>query len=110
MEVQHRLEYRTTNQEGAEIVLEPTTDPVKCVIFYPALVKVVELYQEGRMHQGDASALSKGGWAYKIRAEDRIRAIAEAVVETAEQAKVAVKRLSRRRAVLQLGVCTGILP
>ena len=40
--VVHRKEYRRTNAEGAEIVLEPTEEPVKAIVFYQALVRTVE--------------------------------------------------------------------
>ena len=60
--VRHLREYRTSNEDGAEIVFEPTDEPVRCIIFYRALVRVVELYVDGRMFPGDATALSKGGW------------------------------------------------
>ena len=62
----HLKEYRKSDATGTEIVLEPTKEPVRCIIFYRALVKVVELYADGRMMQGDASALTKGGWTFKI--------------------------------------------
>ena len=65
--VRHIKEYRKTDAEGSDIVLEPTEEPVRCIIFYRALVKVVELYVDGRMMQGDASALSKGGWSFKLQ-------------------------------------------
>ena len=61
-------------------MLEPTEEPVRCVIQYHALAKVVELLVDGRMMQGDASALSKGGWTFKINDEERIHAIASAAV------------------------------
>ena len=77
--VVHLKEYRKTDAQGSEVVLEPTEEPVKCVIFYRALVKVVELYQDGRMMQGYATALSKGGWTFKIDSEERVRAIASAL-------------------------------
>ena len=76
----HVREYRKSDAEGSEIVLEPTEEPVRCVIFYRALVKVIELYVDGRMMQGDASALSKGGWSFKLDEGERIRAIATATV------------------------------
>eukprot|EP00973_Karenia_brevis_P009582 1293790-Karenia_brevis.AAC.1 len=53
--VQHLKEYRKSDSEGSEIVLEPTEEPVKIVVFYRAIVKLVELYVDGRMMQGDAS-------------------------------------------------------
>ena len=60
-------------------MLEPIEEPVRCIIFYRALVKVVELYVDGTMtHGDDASALSKGGWSFKIEEGERIRAIASA--------------------------------
>ena len=52
-------EYRKTSEEGSEVVLEPTEEVVRMVIPYRALTKVVELYVDGRMHQGDASTLAK---------------------------------------------------
>ena len=61
-------------------MLEPTEEPLEGIIFYRALVKVVELYVDGRMMQGDASALSKGGWSFKVDEGERVRAIAAAVV------------------------------
>ena len=51
-----------------------------CIIFYRALVKVVELYVDGRMMQGDASALSKGGWSFKVHEKESVQAIASAAV------------------------------
>ncbi len=59
---------------------EPTEEIVRCQIPYRALVKVVELYVDGRMFQGDASALSKGGWSFKLDAGERVRSIAIATV------------------------------
>ena len=59
---------------------EPTEEPVRCVIFYRALVRVVELHVDGRMFQGDATALSKGGWTFKLDAGERVRSIAIARV------------------------------
>ena len=78
--VTHVKEYRKYDAEGSEIVLEPTEEPVKCLIHYRALVKVVELYVDGRMMQGDASSLSKGGWSFRLDAGERIRAIAIAIL------------------------------
>ena len=78
--VRHLREYRKTDAEGSEIVLEPTEEPVRCIIFYRALVKVVELYVDGRMMQGDATALSKGGWTFKLEEGEKVRAIASATV------------------------------
>ena len=70
--VRHLKEYRKSDSEGSEIVLEPTEEPVKVLIFYPALVKVVELLTGGRMMQGDSTALTRGGWSFKVREEERI--------------------------------------
>ena len=50
------------------------------LINYRTLVKLVELYVDGRMMQGDATALGKGGWSFRIEKEDSIRAIASAIV------------------------------
>jgi hypothetical protein len=52
-------------------VLEPIEEPVQCLIDYRTLVKVMELYADGRMLQGDASALSKGGM--KVNEFDLVR-------------------------------------
>eukprot|EP00973_Karenia_brevis_P057722 8029290-Karenia_brevis.AAC.1 len=49
---------------------------MKVIVFYEAIVKLVELYVDGRMMQGDASSLSKGGWTFKIYNEASVRAIA----------------------------------
>lgn len=54
--VRHLQEYRTSNEEGAQIVTEPTDEVAKSVVFYRALVRAIALYQDGRMMQGDASA------------------------------------------------------
>ena len=89
MAVQHRKEYRLTNAEGAETVLEPTEDPVQCVVFYRAIVKVVELYVDGRMMQGHASTLSKGGWSFKVYEGESIRAIASALIADAQLSREA---------------------
>jgi len=78
--VKHLKEYRRSDADGSEVVLEPTEEPVKSIIFYRALVKVVELYVDGRMFQGDASTLAKGGWTFKIDEGERIRAISSAIV------------------------------
>ena len=78
--VVHKKEYRETNAEGADIVLEPTEELVKSVIPYQAIIKKVELYTEGRMMQGDASTLAKGGWSFKVTPQDSVRAIASAMV------------------------------
>jgi hypothetical protein len=75
----HKQEYRKYDSEGSDIVLVPTEEPVRSIIFYSALVKVVELYVDGRMMQGDASVLTKGGWSFKVDSAERIRAIAGAV-------------------------------
>ena len=80
MNIIHKKEYRLTVAEGALIVTEPAEEAVKCMIFYRALVKVVELYVDGRMFQGDASALSKGGWAFKVDEHERVRAISSALL------------------------------
>ena len=79
MGVSHLKEYHKSDAEGTEVSLEPTGKPVETSIKYPALVKVVELYVDGRMHQGDASTLSKGGWMFNITSEERVRAVAQAL-------------------------------
>ena len=79
MAVLHQKEYREPNAEGANIGLDVTDDPVRSVLPYRSLVKGVELYQDGRMMQGDASALSKGGWSLKLSEGEAVRAIATAV-------------------------------
>jgi hypothetical protein len=61
-------------------VLEPTEEPVRIIVFYPALVKVVELLTGGRMMQGDTTVLTRGGWSFKVREEEKLRAIAIATV------------------------------
>jgi hypothetical protein len=77
--VRHVKEYRKYDADGSEVVLEPTEEPVRSIIHYSALVKVVELYVDGRMMQGDASTLSKGGWSFKVNQGEQIRAIAGAI-------------------------------
>ena len=47
-------------EEGADMTTEPTPEVAKAIVFYSALVKVVELLQDGRMMQGDATILAKG--------------------------------------------------
>ena len=79
MSVVHKKEYRRTDAEGSSVVLEPTEEPVKTSIPYRALIKVVELHMDGRMFQGDATTLSKGGWTYRIDADESVRAVAAAV-------------------------------
>jgi hypothetical protein len=74
--VRRLKEYRKSDAEGSEIVLEPTEEPLRAIVFYRALVKVVELQVDGRMMQGDATALSRGGWSFKVQEEERIRAVA----------------------------------
>ena len=78
--VKHLKEYRRNDAEGSEVTLEPTEEVVKITILYRTLIKVVELYVDGRMFQGDASALTKGGWTFKLSEEEEIRAIAGALV------------------------------
>ena len=78
--VRHLKEYRQTVAEGAGIALAPTDEPVRSIVLYQALVRAVELYVDGRMFQGDATTLSKGGWMFKVREEERVRAIAGASV------------------------------
>ena len=53
---------------------------MRSLIGYQAIVKVVELYADGRMTNGDSSALCKGGWQFKIDREECLRAVAEAVI------------------------------
>ena len=78
--IHHLKEYHAVDEEGAEIVLTPTESAVKIIVPYANLVRVVELYVEGRMMQGDASALSKGGWTFKVDSQEKVRAISEAMV------------------------------
>ena len=78
--VKHLKEYRRNDSEGSEVTLEPTEELVKLTILYRTLVKVVELYVDGRMFQGDASALAKGGWSFKLSEEEAVRAIAGAMI------------------------------
>ena len=78
--VKHLKEYRRNDSEGSEVTLEPTEDFVKLTILYRTLVKVVELHVDGRMFQGDASALAKGGWSFKLSEEESVRAIAGALI------------------------------
>ena len=73
-------EYRKHDDEGVTVVLEPTEDPVMVIVPYQALVKKIELYVDGRIHQGDASALAKGGWSFHLEDEETVMAIASAVV------------------------------
>jgi hypothetical protein len=73
--VRHLKEYRKSDTEGSEIVLEPTEEPVRIIVFYSALVKVVELQVGGRMMQGDTTVLTREGWSFKVREEEKIRAI-----------------------------------
>ena len=86
MSVQHKLQYRTTVAEGAEIVLYPTPEVVKTVIFWSALAKLIELYVDDRMVQGHASALYKGGWSFSMDESVSLRgvAIAEATAALIE--------------------------
>ena len=72
--------YRQHDEEGSSEILETTEDPVMAMIPYRAIVRTVELLVDGRMFAGDASALSKGGWQFKVSHTEGIRAIAEAVV------------------------------
>ena len=60
------------DEEGCVVVLEPTRDPVMCMIHYRAIHKVVELYVDGRMHHGDVTQLAQGGWTFKIEQHDRV--------------------------------------
>ncbi len=78
--VRHIKEYRKSDAEGSGIVLGPAEEPVRCLIYYQTLVKVVELYADGRVMQGDASALSKGEWSFKIDEDGRTPATAAAPV------------------------------
>jgi hypothetical protein len=61
-------------------VLEPTEEPVRIIVLYVALVKVVELQVGGRMMQGDTTVLTRGGWSFKLREEEKLRAIAIATI------------------------------
>ena len=38
--VKHHREYRRVDGEGDEIVLEPTDQPVKCIVFYLSLIHI----------------------------------------------------------------------
>ena len=78
--IHHSKEYHAVDEDGAEIVLTPTESAVKIIVPYANIVKLVELYVEGRMMQGDASALSKGGWTFRVESRERVRAISEAMV------------------------------
>ena len=78
MSVRHLREYRDTSEEGEVVTTEVSDNPVTCQVPYSALVKVVELYQDGRTMQGDASALSRGGWTFRIDEGERKRAVATA--------------------------------
>ncbi|MDP7559647.1 MAG: hypothetical protein QF745_03810, partial [Planctomycetota bacterium] len=62
------------------------------VVFYSALVKVVELYVDGRLFQGDASTLGNGGWSYRMSDEESIRAVANAAVVASQCERVPVQR------------------
>ena len=62
----HKKEYRRTDTEGVEVVLEPTGEEVKLTIQYVNIVRKVELQQTGRMFQGDSTALAKGGWKFRV--------------------------------------------
>ena len=77
----HKREYLRKDSQGSDVTLEATDELVRVIVFYPALVRVVELHVGGRMMQGDASELTKGGWTFKVAPNERIRAIASALVE-----------------------------
>jgi hypothetical protein len=62
--------YLETAAEGGRQTLTPGTEPAKAVVFYIALVKVVELLGDCRMMQGDSSDLAKGGWALRMNEHD----------------------------------------
>ena len=79
--IKHLKEYRRREPDGNTIItLEAADEPVKCVIPYAQLVRVVELYKDGAVLHGDATALSKGGWKYKISNDDKVRAVSAALV------------------------------
>ena len=61
-------------------MLEPTEEPARLIIHYRNLVKAVELLVDGRLTNGDVAALVKGGWTFRVEKEERIRAIAAAMV------------------------------
>ena len=70
------------------MVTTPTEDPVRCVVFYRMLIRVVELLADGRMMQGDITALRQGGWTFKTEPIERVRAVAEALVLKTNLARV----------------------
>ena len=80
MAVRHVREYRVVTDEGEELTTELGDNPVTCQVPYNAIVKLVELYQDGRMSNGDASALRQGNGTYKLDDDETIRAISAACV------------------------------
>ena len=74
-------EYRSRSEEGeVSIVTTPTEDPVMINVHYRQLVLMVELYQDGRIVQGYASTLAKGGWRLRLDHADRVNAVSAALV------------------------------
>ena len=88
--IRHLKEYREVQDGDTVVVTTPTEDPVRSVVFYRMLIRVVELLTDGRMMQGDITALSQGGWTFKTDSTERVRAIAEALVLKDRLAKLAV--------------------
>ena len=94
--VVHRKEYRLPVAEGALTTTEPTDEIIKCIIYYRALVKAVELHVDGRMMQGDATQLSRGGWSFKMDEEEGVRAISAALLVARDiDSRTAVKELGQ---------------
>ena len=76
----HMREYLTSTAEGSDVTLTPSDTPVKIQIWYRMLVRLVEVYQDGRMMHGDSTALSRGGWTFRMTREDLKRGVALAAV------------------------------
>ena len=82
---------------------EPTGEQVKAIVFYSALVKAVELYLDGRMHQGDASTLASGGWSYRIDNSESFRAIATANILAAR-----LESVPESQQLTEAGICYAV--
>ena len=76
--IHHRKEYR--RKENESLTIEPTEFVAEVSIDYRQLVRVVEFYQDGRLHHGHASALRRGGWMYMVDKHESARALSSAIV------------------------------
>ena len=76
--ISHHKQYR--DRRDGSLTSTPTEEVGEVLVGYSQLVRVVELYQDGRLHNGDASVLRQGNWTYKLDDDEVVRAISAACV------------------------------